>query len=61
MSQPQTQQPQPLDLTPIKAYLEVAAKLGYSGCGLRHMAALVDEVERLTGTLTALTRRLEIR
>jgi hypothetical protein len=47
MSQLQTQQPQPLDLTPIKAYLEVAAKLGYSGTGLRHMAALVDEVERL--------------
>jgi hypothetical protein len=46
MSQLQTQQPQPLDLTPIKAYLEVAAKLGYAGCGLRHMAALVDEVER---------------
>jgi hypothetical protein len=46
MSRPQ--QPQPLDLTPIKAYLEVAAKLGYAGCGLRHMAALVDEVERIT-------------
>jgi hypothetical protein len=38
---------QPLDLTPIKAYLEIAAKLGYGGTGLRHMAALVDEVERL--------------
>jgi hypothetical protein len=38
----------PLDLDSIKAYLEVAAKLGYGGRGLRHMAALVDEVERLT-------------
>jgi hypothetical protein len=56
MSQPQTQQPQPqLDLTPIKAYLEVAAKLGYAGCGLRYMAGLVDEVERLT----ALSNRLK--
>jgi hypothetical protein len=48
MSQSQAQQPQPLDLAPIKAYLEVAAKLGYAGCGLRYMAQLVDEVERLT-------------
>jgi hypothetical protein len=47
-------QPQ-LDLTPIKAYLEVAAKLGYSGTGLRFMAELVDEVERIT----AISNRLK--
>jgi hypothetical protein len=50
-------QPQ-LDLAPIKAYLEVAAKLGYGGTGLRHMAALVDEVERLT-VLTNMLRSVD--
>jgi hypothetical protein len=47
---------QSLDLTTIKAYLEVAAKLGYAGCGLRYMAELVDEVERLTNRLNWLER-----
>jgi hypothetical protein len=46
---------QSLDLQPIKAYLEVAVKLGYAGRGLRYMAALVDEAERLT----AISNRLK--